>query len=235
MSAVPSLNINHLDSAKRVFHIEAEAVEGLAAKLDHNFSAAVERIRKSTGRVIVCGMGKSGIIGKKIAATLASTGTPSFVMHPGEAYHGDLGMVTPEDVFIAISFLCFIFSVPYVYFGWDILLIHLATFIFNIGVVIHMVIYMALWKPKPMDLNKGGMFNYEGIGVTQFLMVIPLMVAPYIVFLPFALLINDYAGIIALAVVGAVGIFFFNQLSAFSIRRVLRTRYEISSSFRQEL
>ena len=138
-------------------------------------------------------------------------------------------------LFIVISCLCFLLSVPYVYFGWDILLIHLATFIFNIGVVIHMVIYMALWKPKPMDLNKGGMFNYEGIGVTQFLMVIPLMVAPYIVFLPFALLINDYAGVIALTVVGAVGIFFFNQLSAFSIRRVLRTRYEISSSFRQEL
>lgn len=138
-------------------------------------------------------------------------------------------------LFIAISTLCFLLSVPYAYFGWDILLIHLATFIFNIGVVIHMVIYMALWKPKPMDLNKGGMFNYEGIGVTQFLMVIPLMVAPYIVFLPFAFLINDYAGILALAVIGAVGIFFFNQLAAFSIQRVLRNKYEVSSSFRQEL
>jgi hypothetical protein len=138
-------------------------------------------------------------------------------------------------LFMAISALCFLLSVPYVYFGWDILLIHLATFIFNVGIVIHMVIYMALWKPKPMDLNKGGMFNYEGIGVTQFLMVIPLMIAPYVVFLPFALWINDYAGIIALAVVGSVGIFFFNQLAAFSVQRVLRNRYEISSSFRQEL
>lgn len=138
-------------------------------------------------------------------------------------------------LFIAVSAICFLLSVPYVYFGWDILLIHLATFIFNVGIVIHMVIYMALWKPKPMDLNKGGMFNYEGVGITQFLMVIPLMVAPYIVFLPFAFLINDYAGIIALAVIGAVGIFFFNQLAAFSIKRVLRNRYEISSSFRQEL
>ena len=138
-------------------------------------------------------------------------------------------------LFIAISALCFLFSVPYVYFGWQILLIHLATFIFNIGIVIHMVIYMALWKPKPMDLNKGGMFNYEGIGVTQFLMVIPLMIAPYVVFFPLAYWVNDYVGIMALTVVGAIGIFFFNPLAQRSVRRVLRNRYEISSSFRQEL
>ncbi len=138
-------------------------------------------------------------------------------------------------LFIAISFLCFIFSVPYVYFGWDILLIHLATFIFNVGIVVHLVVFMALWKPKPMDLNKGSMFNYEGIGITQFLMVIPLMVAPYVVFLPFALWINDYVGILALAVIGAIGIFFFNPLAELSIRRVMRNKYEISSSFRQEL
>ena len=104
MNAVSPLHIDHLGSAKRVFRIEAEAVGSLAARLDDNFSSAVEHIRSSPGRVIVCGMGKSGIIGKKIAATLASTGTPSFFMHPGEAYHGDLGMVTPDDVFVAISF-----------------------------------------------------------------------------------------------------------------------------------
>lgn len=89
--------------AKRVFSIEAQAVALLADRLDNSFTEAVERILNSNGRVIVCGMGKSGIIGKKIAATLASTGTPSFFMHPGEAYHGDLGMVTAEDIFVAIS------------------------------------------------------------------------------------------------------------------------------------
>lgn len=94
---------NYLASARRVFHIEAEAVAALSAKLDANFNIVIDRILRSCGRVIICGMGKSGIIGKKIAATLASTGTPSFFMHPGEAYHGDLGMVTSEDVFIAIS------------------------------------------------------------------------------------------------------------------------------------
>lgn len=94
----------NLALAKHVFKLESEAVAGLADKLDANFSKAVKAILETLGRTIVCGMGKSGIIGKKIAATLASTGTPSFFMHPGEAYHGDLGMVTEQDVFMAISF-----------------------------------------------------------------------------------------------------------------------------------
>jgi arabinose-5-phosphate isomerase len=89
--------------AREVFEIEAAAILGLRVSLDGTFSAVVDAILSASGRVIVCGMGKSGIIGKKIAATLASTGTPSFFMHPGEAFHGDLGMVTPDDVFIALS------------------------------------------------------------------------------------------------------------------------------------
>lgn len=89
--------------AERVFAIEADAILRLADRLDGNFDRAIEGIISSQGKVIVCGMGKSGIIGRKIAATFASTGTPSFFMHPGEAYHGDLGMVTKDDVFLAIS------------------------------------------------------------------------------------------------------------------------------------
>jgi len=94
---------DYIDIAKSVFAIEAQAVNQLADRLDNSFAEAVQQILTSSGRVIICGMGKSGIIGKKIAATLASTGTPSFFMHPGEAYHGDLGMVTPDDIFVAIS------------------------------------------------------------------------------------------------------------------------------------
>ncbi|WP_315983512.1 SIS domain-containing protein [Aliamphritea spongicola] len=71
--------------------------------MNSDFDRSIRKIIDTSGRVIICGMGKSGIIGKKIAATLASTGTPSFFMHPGEAFHGDLGMVTSNDVFIAIS------------------------------------------------------------------------------------------------------------------------------------
>lgn len=92
-----------IDIAKEVISIEIESLRLVSSNLTQDFQLAVDCILMSTGRVIVCGMGKSGIIGKKIAASLASTGTPSFFMHPGEAFHGDLGMVKPEDIFIAIS------------------------------------------------------------------------------------------------------------------------------------
>ena len=94
---------DYLAIAKQVFATEAKAVAGLAEQLDEQFAGAVQSIVAGRGKVVVCGMGKSGIIGKKIAATFASTGTPSFFMHPGEADHGDLGMVTSDDVFLAIS------------------------------------------------------------------------------------------------------------------------------------
>jgi arabinose-5-phosphate isomerase len=103
-SSDPSQDLDYAGIAAEVFEIEAAAVSGLCAGLDSDFSAAVTSVLASEGRVIVCGIGKSGIIGKKMASTFASTGTPSFFMHPGEAFHGDLGMVTPADVFIAISY-----------------------------------------------------------------------------------------------------------------------------------
>ena len=89
--------------AKQVFDIEAEAVLNLKNQLDEDFNGSVEAIINTQGRVVICGMGKSGLIGKKIMATFASTGTPCFFMHPGEAFHGDLGMVSPNDVFLALS------------------------------------------------------------------------------------------------------------------------------------
>jgi arabinose-5-phosphate isomerase len=92
-----------LEEAKRVLRVEGKAVLNLAEKLGSEFEQAVEIIHKSKGRVIVTGMGKSGLVGKKIAATLSSTGTPAFFLHPAEATHGDLGMVTSEDVILAIS------------------------------------------------------------------------------------------------------------------------------------
>ncbi|MBT0815607.1 KpsF/GutQ family sugar-phosphate isomerase [Campylobacter sp. 1569] len=89
--------------AKEVFEIESKTILDLCDNLDEDFSKAVELILSIKGRCVVSGMGKSGHIGAKIAATLASTGTPSFFMHPGEALHGDLGMLTSEDVLLAIS------------------------------------------------------------------------------------------------------------------------------------
>ena len=92
-----------LTLAKQTFEIEAQALLGLAARQDDGFAAAVRAMLECRGRVIVMGMGKSGHVGRKIAATLASTGTPAFFVHPAEASHGDLGMVQPGDVVLAIS------------------------------------------------------------------------------------------------------------------------------------
>ena len=89
--------------ATETIRTEARAVEGLTELLTDDFERAVEAIIASKGKVIVTGMGKSGIIGKKIAATFASTGTPAFFLHPAEAYHGDLGMIEPRDTVLAIA------------------------------------------------------------------------------------------------------------------------------------
>jgi arabinose-5-phosphate isomerase len=92
-----------LKRAKEVLTIEAQAIGVMMRRLDHHFEAAVDTIAKCNGRVIVCGMGKTGIVARKIAATLSSTGTPSIFLHSAEAVHGDLGQVTARDVVIAIS------------------------------------------------------------------------------------------------------------------------------------
>ncbi|MBU1235780.1 MAG: KpsF/GutQ family sugar-phosphate isomerase [Gammaproteobacteria bacterium] len=93
----------HLEMARRVLRIEADAVSALAGRLGPEFDAAVELILACRGRVIVSGIGKSGHIARKIAATMASTGTPAFFVHAAEAVHGDLGMITRDDVLIALS------------------------------------------------------------------------------------------------------------------------------------
>jgi arabinose-5-phosphate isomerase len=90
--------------AREVLDIEARAVETLKTRLDDNFIAACNLCMQTTGRIVVTGMGKSGHVSNKIAATLASTGTPAFFMHPAEASHGDLGMITNQDLLIAISY-----------------------------------------------------------------------------------------------------------------------------------
>ena len=89
--------------AERVLRLEAEAILGLIPKLDARFDRAVELLHGCTGRVIVTGIGKSGLIGRKIAATLASTGTPAYFLHPAEGVHGDIGMVARGDVVLALS------------------------------------------------------------------------------------------------------------------------------------
>ena len=88
---------NIIKDAQRVLEVEADAVKALTERIGNDFVSAVEVMNTCQGRVVVTGMGKSGLIGKKIAATLASTGTPSMFLHPAEGSHGDLGMVTRGD------------------------------------------------------------------------------------------------------------------------------------------
>jgi arabinose-5-phosphate isomerase len=92
------------DVAREVLAIEAAAIEGLVAQLDERFDQAIEVLRGARGRVVCCGMGKSGLVMKKVAATLASTGTPAMFLHPAEAVHGDLGMIVDGDVVLAASY-----------------------------------------------------------------------------------------------------------------------------------
>jgi arabinose-5-phosphate isomerase len=92
-----------IEKGKEIIRIEAEAIAALESRINGNFASAVDLIFNAKGRVVLTGMGKSGIIARKIAATMNSTGTPSAFMHPSDAVHGDLGMVTPEDVVICIS------------------------------------------------------------------------------------------------------------------------------------
>ena len=87
-----------LDTAKRVLRIESEAIAGLIERLDARFEQAVERLYMCKGRVVVTGVGKSGLIGRKVAATFASTGTPALFLHAADALHGDLGMLQGDDV-----------------------------------------------------------------------------------------------------------------------------------------
>ena len=104
MTATPTFDAQRaLQLAAQTFEIEARALLGLAARQGEGFADAVHAMLRCPGRVVVTGMGKSGHVGRKIAATLASTGTPAFFVHPGEASHGDLGMVMRDDVVLAIS------------------------------------------------------------------------------------------------------------------------------------
>ncbi|EPI4480895.1 KpsF/GutQ family sugar-phosphate isomerase [Neisseria gonorrhoeae] len=96
-------NEKYLDWAREVLHTEAEGLREIAAELDENFVLAADALLHCKGRVVITGMGKSGHIGRKMAATMASTGTPAFFVHPAEAAHGDLGMIVDNDVVAAIS------------------------------------------------------------------------------------------------------------------------------------
>lgn len=102
-SSKPAGASRDIDAAQRVFRLEADALRVMGESLDERFIMAVDLIHRAAGRTVVTGMGKSGHIARKISSTLSSTGTPSFYVHPGEASHGDLGMIAHDDVVVALS------------------------------------------------------------------------------------------------------------------------------------
>src|SRR3989337_1880183 len=95
--------MNEIETGRRVLDIEARAIDTMRSRLDQSFTDAISLLYNCKGRVVVTGMGKSGLIGRKIAATFASTGTPAFFLHPAEGIHGDIGMIMPDDAVMAIS------------------------------------------------------------------------------------------------------------------------------------
>lgn len=134
----------------------------------------------------------------------------------------------------AVCLLVYVLAVPYVYFGWKVLFINTAMLLFNLGVNMFVVMNMSLWSPKKMNINKGAMMNYEGVGAAQWLMAIPIFALPFAVYLPFSLLGYPMTGILALAGTGLLGLLFHRQLLAFTARRLTGKKYAISHSFRNE-
>lgn len=138
-------------------------------------------------------------------------------------------------LFVIMATVFYVLSLAYAWFGWEIAAIHTAGFLYNIGIGVHMIIYIALWEPKPMDIGKGAMFNYDGVGMAQFLMVIPYIFLPYLIYVPIRVFVNEMTGLFVLAIVGVFGLIFNEKLLEMSVNRVRRNKYTISSTFRQEL
>ncbi|HRG09318.1 MAG TPA: DUF5687 family protein [Cyclobacteriaceae bacterium] len=133
-----------------------------------------------------------------------------------------------------ITVICFVLSIPYVYFGWKILLTHLAAALFNIGINVFVIMNLAMWNPKKIDLTKSSMMNHQGVGAAQWIMGIPVLLSPYLFYLPFS--IAGYAnwGIIAVGVVGIIGLVFPTKLLSLTTKRLQERRYAIAAGFRKD-
>ena len=134
---------------------------------------------------------------------------------------------------IAITFLIYLLSLPYIYFGWQILILHTVALLYNVGIGIHVLILFSMWEPKPMDINKGAMFNYDGIGISQFLMGIPFLALPYVIYLPVSYIFDVYTALAAVGLFGLIGIVFYDKITSYNIRKLQQNRHKISSTFRQ--
>jgi hypothetical protein len=134
----------------------------------------------------------------------------------------------------AVIFICFLLTIPYVYFGWKIVLINAAMMLFNMGVNVYIIMNMGMWDPQKINLSKGSAFNWEGVGAAQWLMALPLLVSPYVIYLPFSWWGYPELGIIALGSIGVVGIILHPYLLTLTAKRLMDKKYSIAAGFRKE-
>jgi hypothetical protein len=133
-----------------------------------------------------------------------------------------------------VTVFCFLLSIPYAYFGWNIVFNHAMLTLFNMGVNIFIVLNMAMWGPKKLNLTKGGSMNYEGVGAAQWVMGIPLLVSPYIIYTPLAIAGRPDLGVMALGLLGLIGIVLRPYLLKLTTRRLERLKYSIAEGFRKD-
>lgn len=132
------------------------------------------------------------------------------------------------------TIISFVLSTPYVYFGWKILLIHFAMMLFNLGINVFVILNLAMWDPKKVDLQKGATFNYEGVGAAQWVMSIPILLGPYLFYMPFSLAGYPVTGILAVAFAGVIGILFRDRLIDMTTKRLMDRKYKIAAGFRKD-
>lgn len=133
-----------------------------------------------------------------------------------------------------VTVFCFLLSIPYAWFGWDIIFANAMLTLFNLGVNIFIILNMAMWGPKKINLTKGGSMNYQGVGAAQWVMGIPLLLSPYVVYIPFASFGRSDLGIIAIGLTGVLGIVLRPYLLNLTVKRLERLKYSIAEGFRQD-
>lgn len=133
-----------------------------------------------------------------------------------------------------VTMVCFVLSTPYVYFGWKILAIHFAMMLFNMGINVFVILNLSMWDPKKVDLQKGTTFNYEGVGAAQWIMSIPILLGPYIFYLPFSIAGYPEFGILAVGLAGVIGIILRSQLIDLTTKRLMDRKYKIAAGFRKD-
>ncbi|ASB49566.1 DUF5687 family protein [Alkalitalea saponilacus] len=134
---------------------------------------------------------------------------------------------------LAISFML-ILSLPYAYFGWQIVYLHLAAFLYNVGVNLNITVWLALWQPKPVNLNAGGTWNMEGMGCAQFLLAVPVMGIPLIIVAGLSFFFSQVVAFSVIGGIGLAGLILFPYFSGLAVKKVIENRYSISSTFRKE-